>query len=311
MLPEVLQDNSREFFQRLEDLEKSFITGLTEGVVEPVLCHGYHIVAASRKIFAILLGVSHWFFKMKKGGSGKRWIVHFIWEVASSTVVISSWFQVSYPIEKHTLRGKIKSDLKTRFSLGCPVALVVYFVPLILCVHLVFVVLVVMALVFCSSCLFCFSFCCCFWMFLVFSVVCSCCSSCFCCFAVLVLPPSFCSFCSCLSCLPVLLLVLFFFFFFLLLFFFSCVCLLVIVVLFPAFAMNMVAFPAQHQQIITGPTGFHILLLHPYLRRCRCQQRDRKFHAGFGVGDGRYGPTEGRSAGASAGWALEKIFGEP
>jgi predicted Abi (CAAX) family protease len=25
------QDNSREFFQRLEDLEKSFITGLTEG----------------------------------------------------------------------------------------------------------------------------------------------------------------------------------------------------------------------------------------------------------------------------------------
>ena len=35
-----LQDNSREFFQRLEDLEKSFITGLTEGVVEPVLCHG-------------------------------------------------------------------------------------------------------------------------------------------------------------------------------------------------------------------------------------------------------------------------------
>ena len=27
------QDNSREFFQRLEDLEKSFITGLTEGVL--------------------------------------------------------------------------------------------------------------------------------------------------------------------------------------------------------------------------------------------------------------------------------------
>ncbi len=37
----VLQDNSREFFQRLEDLEKSFITGLTEGAAEPVLCHGH------------------------------------------------------------------------------------------------------------------------------------------------------------------------------------------------------------------------------------------------------------------------------
>ena len=232
-------------------------------------------------------------------------------EVAS-TVVISSGFQVSYPIEKHTLRGKIKSDLKARFSFGLFRLLLLFILFLLFFAFILFLLFLLLWLSFfvlhvCFVFLFVVVFGC-FWCFLLFVLVVP---VAFVVFAVLVLPPSFCSFCSCFSCLPVLLLVLFFFFFFffLLLFFFSCVCLLVIVVLFPAFAMNMVAFPAQHQQIITGPTGFHILLLHPYLRRCRCQQRDRKFHAGFGVGDGRYGPTEGRSAGASAGWALEKIFG--
>lgn len=227
---------------------------------------------------------------------------------AASTVVISSWFQVSYPIEKHTLRGKIKSDLKARFSFGLFRLLLLFILFLLFFVFILFLLFLLLWLSFfvlhvCFVFLFVVVFGC-FWCFLLFVLVVP---VAFVVFAVLVLPPSFCSFCSCFSCLPVLLLVLFFFF--LLLFFFSCVCLLVIVVLFPALAMNMVAFPAQHQQIITGPTGFHILLLHPYLRRCRCQQRDRKFHAGFGVGDGRYGPTEGRSAGASAGWALEKIFG--
>ena len=136
-------------------------------------------------------------------------------------------------------------------------------------------------------------------------------------FAVLVLPPSFCSFCSCFSCLPVLLLVLFFFFF-LLLFFFSCVCLLVIVVLFPAFVRNRVAFPAQHQQIITGPTYFQILLM-PYASlpsamqvptarsKVSCRRRSRRWpiqtHRRPAV------PVFPEFFGASAGWTLEKIVG--
>lgn len=238
-------------------------------------------------------------------------------EVASSTVVISSWFQVSYPIEKHTLRGKIKSDLKTRFSFVLFRLLLLFILFLLFFAFILFLLFLLLWLSFLFFMFVLFFFLLLFLdvfgVFLFFVLVVP---VAFVVFAVLVLPPSFCSFCSCFSCLPVLLLVLFFFF--LLLFFFSCVCLLVIVVLFPAFVRNRVAFPAQHQQIITGPTYFHILLM-PYASlpsamqvptarsKVSCRRRSRRWpiqtHRRPAV------PVFSEFFGASAGWTLEKIVG--